>query len=321
MNDHEIARARSLAYGLLADLLAHGLTPATREAAAMSAPIVAAIEGLSEDELGTQFERAFGWAAPPFEGAYLDAEGTIGGPATDALWALFRACGFHPNVRSVDVEHLATLLRALAFISGAEADAVADRHDGATEKTRELARRMLDEHVLRWVPLWAAAVHRANEPFPSALTSQIESLALSHRAALSGRARAFELPTAPDLLDDPKTGLREIGAWLSKPALSGLVLTRIDVQRIGRGLEVPRGFGERSQLLINMLRSAVQFEVFDRSVAALEAELDTQGALLRERRFEGVSELLSPWIARISLTRGVLRRLLEAAAQEPDEPA
>ncbi|HHH28383.1 MAG TPA: hypothetical protein ENK57_08570, partial [Polyangiaceae bacterium] len=158
MNRHEIASARSLAYGLLADLIAHGVTDATRAAAMASTAIAAAIEGVSEDEIGAQFERAFGWAAPPFEGAYLDPEGTIGGVATDALWALFRESGFRPDTRSVDVEHLATSLRALAFLSGAEADALEDRHQGAVERTGALSRRILDEHVLRWVPLFACAV-------------------------------------------------------------------------------------------------------------------------------------------------------------------
>ncbi len=318
MNEHEIARARSLAYGLLADLLANGLTSATRQAALTSEPIADSLRGRSDDELGAQFERAFGWAAPPFEGAYLDPEGTIGGAATDALWALFRASGFHPNIRSVDVEHLATALRALAFTSGAEADAVADGHQGAIEKTRGLARQMLDEHVLRWVPIWANAVRRTQEPFPAALVDQVESLALSHRASLPGDPRAFELPPAPPLLDDERTGLREIGAWLSKPALSGLVLTRVDLQRIGRGLEVPRGFGDRAQLLINLLRSAARFEVFGRTVQALEAELDAQLEALHTPQLEGAKALLGTWTDRATLTRGVLRRMLEGALERDD---
>ena len=145
MNDHELARARSLGYGLLADLLARGVTPETRAAAGASPHLARAIDGRVDEELAVELERATGWAAPPFEGAYLTADATIGGAPTEALWSIFSSAGYRPDLRGADAEHLATTLRCLAFLSGAEADAVRDGHGGALERTRALARRLLDE--------------------------------------------------------------------------------------------------------------------------------------------------------------------------------
>jgi len=315
MNEVDAARARGLGYGLLADVLAHGVTDSTRAAIAASAPLAELLAAHGDDEIGAQLERALGWAAPPFEGAWLDPDGTIGGEATERLWALFGECGFAPDRRSVDVEHLATALRALAFLAGAEADARADDHGGAVERVRELSRRLLDEHVLRWVPVWAHAVQRADAPFGASLARQVEDLLLLHRSLLPGRPADFELAPFEPILDDPDTGLREIGEWLARPARAGLALTRVDVERLGRGLEVPRGFGERSQLIINLLRSAARFEVFPQTVAALRAELTGQAAALAADRYDAIRGVVEPWRRRLGETDALLAELAERAVE------
>lgn len=318
MNPHDIAQARCLGYGLLADLLTNGVAPSTREAARSSVGLAEALEGRTDEELAVDHEYAFGWSAPPFEGAHLDRERQIGGPGTDALHGLFRAAGFRPDVRSVDVEHLGTSLRALAFLSGAEADALEDAHAGATERVQALSRRLLDEHVLRWVPTWVAAVRRTERAFPIALATSIEDLLLMHREALPGEPSSFEFPEAPSLLDDPDTGLREIGEWLASPARSGLLITRGDITRLGRGLGVPRGFGSRSQLVINLLRSASRFEVLEGLVAALDREIVAFVEALSRPSYEGVRPLVAPWIARAEASRATLHRIESAAGREED---
>lgn len=313
MNAHELARARSLAYGLLADLLAHGVGPRTREAAAASAPLARAIEGRGDEALAVELERAIGWAAPPFEGAYLAADGTIGGDATDGLHALFARAGFRPDLRAVDAEHLATILRALAFLAGAEADAIADAHAGAIERTGELARRLLDEHALRWVPAWAAGVRRVGLAFPDALASAIEELLLAHRAAIPSPPRGFALPPLALDPDGPDTDLRAVADALVTPARAGLVLTRADLERLGRGLEVPRGFGERAQVMVNLLRSAARFEVFDALLDALARELAAQRAALAAPRLRGVDALVAPWQERSAEMQAILSAMRTAA--------
>ncbi len=313
MNDHDLARARSLGYGLLADLLARGVTPEPRAAAGASPPLARAIDGRDEEDLAVELERAFGWAAPPFEGAYLTADATIGGPPTDALWALFSSAGYRPDLRRADAEHLATTLKALAFLSGAEADGLRDAHAGAILRTRALARRLLDEHALRWVPVWAAGVQRVGLAFPTALATAIEELLLSHRSAILEPAPGFEL--APLALDpeDEETDLRAVATALVTPARSGLVLTRADLERLGRETSVPRGFGERAQVATNLLRSAARFEVFDRVLESLIDELEAQRAELDDPRYAGVRTLVEPWRRRAAEMQVVLRAMRDAA--------
>lgn len=312
----DAAHARGLAYGLLADLLARGLTPSTREAALTSAPLAAALATYPADDLDSvavEHEHAFGWAVPPFEGAFLDPTRIIGGRATDALWALFSDAGFRPDVRSEDVEHLATALRCLAYLSGAESDALEDGHTGAVERVCELSRRLLDEHVLRWVPAFANAVRRLERAFPSALVEQIEGLLLLHREQLGGAPRRFSLPDAPALLDDASTGLREIGERLATPALCGVLLSREDIGRLARGAHVPRGFGDRTQLLVNLLRSAARFEALEALLDALDAEIGGQVEALGAPRYADVATLTAPWRARAAETRALLAEVRDAA--------
>lgn len=315
----ELAQARSLGYGLLADLLAHGPTERTREAAEASEPLrraLAAYVDAAPDLLAVEQEHAFGWAAPPFEGAYLDPERIVGGVATDALWDVFAEAGFRPELKSVDVEHLSTSLRCLAFLSGAESDAIEDGHTGAIERVRELSRRLLDEHVLRWVPVFAQAVRRLDRPFATALVDQIEELVLMHREQLPGAPRRFELPAAPALLEDESTGLREIGELLATPALSGVVLTREDIARLGRGARVPRGFGERTQLVVNLLRSAAQYDALEPLIDALDAEIDRHVEALEAPAYAFIACLTVPWRERADATRALLLEIRDAAARD-----
>lgn len=312
MDPSSRAQARSLGYALLAELLERGVSDETREAAQASDALAAAIGGADDDALAADHERAFGWAAPPLAGFYLDPERLVGGARTDALHALLDAAGYTPDLRHRDVEHLSTALRALAFLSGAESDAREDGHEGAVEKVEGLSRRLLDEHVLRWLPIFVLAVRRTGLPFPAAIASELDALVRSHRDALAGPAPRFDLPEAPALLEDDETGLREIGTYLSAPAHAGFVLTREDVARLGRGLNVPRGFGDRTQLIVNLLRSAARFDALDALLEALEEEAGAQAEGLA-----GYGDVTAPWRARIDESRALLRALRERAEALP----
>jgi hypothetical protein len=70
----------------------------------------------------------------------------------------------------------------------------------------------------------------------------------------------FTLPEPQNLLDDEKTGLKDIAELLSKPALSGVYLTHQQIKALALSLELPKGFGSRQQTLVNLLRTAVQYE-------------------------------------------------------------
>jgi TorA maturation chaperone TorD len=177
------ARARARAYALLADLAARGVTEATREAAALSPAIAAALDRYDDpDGPAVDHQFVFGDNVYPIEGAFLDPDGQVGGAPADRLGGLYASCGFHPDPRSEPPEHLANELRALAFLSAAEADALRDGEAAIAAVIAGHQRALLAQHLLRWVPALAIAVHRAGRPFPTALIDQIEELLLLHAA-------------------------------------------------------------------------------------------------------------------------------------------
>ena len=323
------AEARARAYGLLADLVSRGPTAATLEAARLS-PLLG--EALAEypapilDGAASDHERVFGMELFPQEGWFLDAEGKIGGDATQSLLDLFHRAGCIPAPGGDGPEHLATALQALSFLSGAEADALADGLPEAEERIRALSRELLDGHLLRWLPVLCVSVRRCGRPFPSALASQIEDLVLLHREGLGPPASPGEFLAGPALdLDAEETGLGEIALHLTRPALAGAALTRADLARAGRLAEAPRGFGERAVELENLLRSAARLDRRPEALAALDGILSAVAVDLEESagRGAGLEESIRPWLARIAGTRRllVLLRTRSAAVAAEGAPA
>ena len=73
-----------------------------------------------------------------------------------------------------------------------------------------------------------------------------------------------------DLLADERTGLKEIAEFLLTPIYSGIYLSRDDIGRLARQQGVPRGFGDRQLLLLNLLRSAAKYETLGQVIDGLE---------------------------------------------------
>lgn len=303
------AIARSRAYTLLASLTARGVTDATREAAIASPILAPTLAG----EHAVDHQYVLGFAVPPFEGAFLDPEGHVGASAAESLRDSYRAMGFRPDPTAEDPEHLATELRALAFLSAAEADALADGLPEIAARTQTLAAAFLDDHLRRWLPALAGAVRRIGRAFPTALVEQIEALVRVHRGEIADPRAPFALPDPTDPTRDEQSGLRELAAFLSCPARSGIFLSRDDLARIGRTGRVPRGFGERAVLLENMLRSAAHLDAWHTILSALDDCLEAAQRDLPEE-----DETTAPWRARLEETRALLRRL-DATARETAE--
>ncbi|UCG25880.1 MAG: hypothetical protein JSW55_07810, partial [Chloroflexota bacterium] len=75
---------------------------------------------------------------------------------------------------------------------------------------------------------------------------------------------------SPVLLEDDSTGLKEIAEFLLTPIYSGIYLSRDDIGRLARQQGVPRGFGDRQHLLLNLLRSAVKYEALGAVIDGLK---------------------------------------------------
>lgn len=285
------------AYSTLSTVLANGPGPRGFALLRASPTLDRALDEYSEMErVEVDHEHAFGFNVPLVAGAFLDAGRRAGGPTGDRIRAAYADLGFVPSPAGPGPEHLSTVLAAMG----------AGRVDA----------RFIDGQVLSWLPLVATAVRRLGRSYPTALVEQIEDLVLLHRAMLVEPCAAHHaLPPADLALDDPETDLRAIAEWLATPARCGVYLARADLARIGGGNRVPRGFGDRSQLLVNLLRSAGHFDAIDGVFGDLEGVVDDWGGALAEPRYAGVSEVLAPWVGRIAETRAMLGTLRARVAR------
>jgi TorA maturation chaperone TorD len=308
------AEARGRGYVLLADLLSRGPTGELVGPARASDVLAAALDETGDlDEAAADHQHVFGFVVPPFEGAFLDPRGQVGDRRSVAVQERYAAFGYQSHAGADGPEHLATELRALGVLCGAEADAATDGRSEIVAHLRQLQRGWLDDHVLRWFPVLASAAHRSGRRWPSALLDQIADLLALHRETLPPPAgEAAPLTGEPLDLQDADTDLRSIAHFLSTPARSGIFLGKDDLAVVGRALELPRGFGPRHLLTQNLLRSAIRFEKLAEATEALGAIVDDWSDETARSPF---AHHLAPWAARAAATREALRAIGEAGAR------
>lgn len=313
----ERSRARSRAYSLLARLLDPAPTERTLAAARMSPEIERALKLYPDiDALLADHEHVFGLVCPPFESALLDPGARLGGAISDRVRATLSQIGVVEGPGGAEPEHLATELYVLALLSGAEADALADDAAAACQHMRGLAQKLLDAHLLRFLPMYALAVRRSERPWPIALIDTIEEVVLEHRAGLGApnpEDLRFELPEPAIGLDAEETGLAEVARFLATPARAGVVITRDDILRVGRSTSTPRGFGERALVLENLLRSAAELGSLEPVIDSLSAlVVRTSTALGHARLADVPPAFVEPWRWRSAWTGALLGRIREA---------
>lgn len=253
-----LAEARSRSYRLLGRLYLRGLSTETLPVVRTIPALVQALPGdLDEDELAAAHQHLFGFNVFPFESLFLDSAGLLGGPVTMAVQGRYEQVGFVPAADSASIDHVGLELALLAFLAGAEADAWADGLTDTAQAIDARQRTFLADHLLRWLAPLTVAVRAQEQPFYAAVADLALDLALDQ---LNGPLPDFDLPAAPHLLEDERTGLKEIATFLLTPPHSGVYLSRDDIGRLGRRQRLPRGFGDRRSMLLNLLRAAVTYE-------------------------------------------------------------
>ncbi len=324
MQPPDLSLARSRAYALFSRLYRAGVTPEVL-------PEVRALAELN-DALGHAFDTE-GAAADhydlfhlnvfPYASLFLDASGRLGGAITDD--ARRRQAGYDADTSAESADHVGHALGLLAFLSGAEADAWQDHHPAETERMRHLQRHFLDTSLLWWLPAFVMAVRQQNHPFYTLLGTLTLDLVIDHRLALGPATDstpiAPPLPEPPPLLDDDKTGLREIAHYLATPPWSGLYLSRADLGRLGRAERLPRGFGPRAQMLTNLLRSAATFDRLDPLLNQLAGIIQTwrsHYAALAEREVPILETVAQTWLERLDATEEIITRMRAATMTDVD---
>lgn len=314
------AIARSRTYHLLGSLFLRGVTPATL-------PIVRTLDEVSDavdvfrrggdevdfDEAAADHQHVFGFNVFGFEGVFLDETAQVGGATTRTVLDAYRRGQFPVAPRAESPDHIGVELNFLGFMCRRQADA---EPEAAATLGRQIA-AFIDEHLGRWLPLFAHAVEHQEHPFFTAVARLTLEFVENHRDALDvPTTSAFALPDAPDLLDDPGTSLRDIGRYLLTPAFSGLYLSRDDIRALSLEDRLPAGFGARRTMMNNLLRSAADYDRFqDVFKALLEHHAETRDHLDGlSRRSVWWQMLMVPWLGRLDRTEEVLRKIRNVAA-------
>ncbi len=311
------AQARHLSYTLLSQLFLQGLTPE-------SLPTVQAVPELAEllpepldlDELAAVHYQLFGFNVFPFASIFLDDSGLLGGPVTDAVSLDYQLAGFHVAAEASSPDHIGQELAFLAFLCQLEWNALQNARDVAAVQGQQIL--FLQKHLLHWLIPLTLAIKQQDDPFFTAVSNLTLALVYDHYQALANEheiaVAAWVLPTAPDLLDDDKTSLKDIAVYFTTPVYGGVFLSRDDVGRLARQYKLPRGFGDRQQLLTNLMRTAVQYDQFSGILNAVkQVVIDWQSFYAgKSKEMPLLEPFIQPWQQRTMQTIHLIANMANA---------
>jgi TorA maturation chaperone TorD len=284
LDEMEMTRVRSRTYALLRRLFLQGLTEEVFPYVQAIPELTSAIpEPIDVDEAAADHQQLFGFNVFPYQSIFLDPAGLLGGDETERVIRFYRETGFPTGTAGESADHIGHELGLLAFLSGAEADAWEDGLPTVAHRMSALQIDCLGQHLLRWLAPLALAIRQQGQLFYAALVELTIATVAAHWAGIGQEVDAeFALPAGPDLLEDERTGLREIAAFMLAPAYSGIYLSRDDIGRLAQKQKLPRGFGRRQDMLLNVMRSAVNYEALEALLASLQVLASESAAAYRE---------------------------------------
>lgn len=239
--------------------------------------------------------------AYPYASVHLGPEGMMGGEARDRVAGFWRALGLTPPP---EPDHLAALLGLYAALIEAEEA----EPDAARAALRRSSRRaLLWEHLLSWCPPYldtvaaiAPARYRAwAELLSRTLVDEAERLGPQADLPLALRV-AEALPAHADTAADWVTAILA-------PVRSGMIVTRADLGRCARELDIGLRIGERAYVLRSLLEQ-------DPAGTVAWLALEADHAAERHASFEArLGSVAAWWRARAEAAAVALRASLVAA--------
>ncbi|MBV7331927.1 molecular chaperone TorD family protein [Chloroflexi bacterium TSY] len=318
LSARETAEARGNLYTLLSQVILCGVT-------ARQLPILQQIDELAAvlpapvdlDCLMVEHEALFGLNVFPYESLYLDRSAMIGGAVTTTVLSSYQRVGYQTSSAAPSADHLGEELRLLAFLCGAEADAREDQIETFTRRMMAEQRRFLEEHLLRWLFPCIQTIRSESSSIFAVVAELIQDLVLTHYTDLVESSPPdwiqppFTLPHPPSLLTDEQTSLHDIATYLSTPVWSGFGLTRSAVVRLGREQQLPRGFGNRVQMLTNLMRSAAQYDGIPILLMNLRQMIDEKKVGYQQlvHMTPSIDQFVTPWLKQIRETDRLLEEV------------
>ena len=317
----EQARGRSFIYAGLSRLFLEGVNEALvaflRSTPGLSAALPAEID---LEEAAAEHYQLFQRDIFPYESFFTQPSGLLGGEKADELLVFYEGIGYHPVTTAHNSDHLGLQLDALAYLCAAEADAWEDVQPGEARRMQNLQLRLLQEHLLCWfVPLQIALAQQETAVYTTAASLLVELLGDQYsrltQTLLAPPVR-FTLPEERNLLDDEKTGLKDIAEFLSKPAKSGVYLTHQQIKALALSLELPKGFGSRRQTLVNLLRTAVQYDALPVLTTRLETIIAAWIDKYEQIRMTApqFAPFVQPWLDAAARSREMARKIKNQAS-------
>lgn len=171
-------------------------------------------EGTDEaiKQLRVDFTNLFLLSSPPYEAALVDESGHLNSKATDAVTDFYRACGYnpgrgsaglgHPGVLAMD--HASVEIEFLARLIDEEAGAWAAERPGLAREKLSLSARFMDEHFMRWMPVYTLGVEEdAETHLYRELARWIREFAFSDRKYIARALKARGRRHRPSKDDSP----------------------------------------------------------------------------------------------------------------------
>ena len=228
----------------------------------------------------------------PYASVYLGPEGMMGGVARERIAGFWRAVGLTPPP---EPDHLAALLGLYASLverahptdsSATSPEAPGDAGPEAEAESLlsgQAARALFDEHLAPWIFAWLDRMMELGSGAYATWASLLHDvLAEEFRVSDSPSADLQHLRDAPPLPDPREDGTEAFVTGLLAPVRSGIILTRADLARIARALDLGLRAGERRYALEHLLAQDPE-----RTLAALAAEARRQAGRHQER---------APWL-------------------------
>jgi TorA maturation chaperone TorD len=311
-----LAQARSNSYRLLGQLYREGLT-------AVSLPYVQQIPELSAvtpepfnaDAAAASHHELFQLNVFAYESFFLSEDGLVGGEKTAVVQQHFSQQGYAVPAAQTEVDHLGQQLTFLAFLTAREANAWESSNARAATVAQNEQLSFLKAHLLRWMVPCLLAVQAQSDAFFGEVVHLTQGLVLEHFETLLETAVSPPpsfLPPTKNILADDKTGFKEITHYLLLPAFSGIYLSRGNIGQLARQFKLPRGFGSREQMLVNLLRTAVQYEALTTLLTALQETCQDWQADYQQLAdaYPDAAPFIHPWQVRAAATEQLLAELM-----------
>ena len=320
MNRVDTASARHHTYLLASRLFLGGLNDALMPYVEQI-PELAAVcpHPFDPEKEAVDYHQIFSFDIFPYESIFRDPSGLLGGAYRSLVQERYERSAFQ---QIIDADHIGYELAFLAYLCSVEATMLESNQVVEASHVTQEQYGFLQDHLLCWLPPFVNALALSGKPFYATLGQLTLQLAYDHLLQIDTADNKwinqvnfhsdFTLPDAPDILQENQTSLKQVSRFLITPPYSGLYLSHSSIVKLARNHQLPRGFGDRHQLLTNLLRAAGQYEVVPALLEQLIAITITWNHAYQKQieNFLGIENWIRPWQKRAAETSSYLSQMV-----------